>query len=152
MSENKLTRADLFSMAIGQIIGVGIMTMTGIAIGFTGRSVNIAYVLAGILTIVAAIPQIYIGGTANFLGGQYSQIAVLGNKRLAGVFIYIQIAMALALSMYTLSFSEYFLSLFPGANAKLVSFVVLTVLALMHTVGMKQAARLQNVMCVILAA
>ena len=33
MSENKLTRADLFSMAIGQIIGVGIMTMTGIAIG-----------------------------------------------------------------------------------------------------------------------
>ena len=78
-------------MAIGQIIGVGIMTMTGIAIGFTGRSVNIAYVL-GILTIVAAIPQIYIGGTANFLGGQYSQIAVLGNKRLAGVFIYIQIA------------------------------------------------------------
>ena len=77
---------------------------------------------------------------------------MLGNKRLAGVFIYIQIAMALALSMYTLSFSEYFLSLFPGANAKLVSFVVLTVLALMHMVGMKQAARLQNLMCVILAA
>lgn len=29
----KLSRTDLFSMAIGQIIGVGIMTMTGIAIG-----------------------------------------------------------------------------------------------------------------------
>ena len=41
----KLTRTDLFSMAIGQIIGVGIMTMTGIAIGFTGRSVNLAYLL-----------------------------------------------------------------------------------------------------------
>lgn len=151
MSENKLTRTDLFSMAIGQIIGVGIMTMTGIAIGFTGRSVNLAYILAGVLTIVAAIPQIYIGGTANFIGGQYSQIAVLGNKKLAGVFIYIQIAMALALSMYTLSFSEYFLSLFPGANPKLVSFVVLSALALMHLCGMKQAARLQNAMCAILA-
>lgn len=151
MNEKKLTRTDLFSMAIGQIIGVGIMTMTGIAIGFTGRSVNIAYILAGIITIVAAIPQIYIGGTANFLGGQYSQIAVLGNKTLAGIFIYIQIAMSLALSMYTLSFSEYFLSLFPGANAKIVSFVVLTVLVLMHMFGMKQAARLQNIMCVILA-
>lgn len=37
MNENetkKLSRTDLFSMAIGQIIGVGIMTMTGIAIGF----------------------------------------------------------------------------------------------------------------------
>ena len=151
MGESKLTRMDLFSMAIGQIIGVGIMTMTGIAIGFTGRSVNVAYIVAGILTIVSAIPQIYIGGTANFIGGQYSQIAVLGSKKLAGIFIYIQIAMTLALSMYTLSFSEYFLSLFPGANAKLVSFVVLTVLVLMHLVGMKQAARLQNIMCGILA-
>lgn len=151
MGESKLTRMDLFSMAIGQIIGVGIMTMTGIAIGFTGRSVNVAYIVAGILTIVSAIPQIYIGGTSNFIGGQYSQIAVLGSKKLAGIFIYIQIAMTLALSMYTLSFSEYFLSLFPGANAKLVSFVVLTVLVLMHLVGMKQAARLQNIMCGILA-
>lgn len=35
-NKNKLSRMDLFSMAIGQIIGVGIMTMTGIAIGFTG--------------------------------------------------------------------------------------------------------------------
>lgn len=80
---NKLSRMDLFSMAIGQIIGVGIMTMTGIAIGFTGRSVPFAYILACILTVVSAVPQIFIGGTANFLGGQYSQIAVLGNKKLA---------------------------------------------------------------------
>ena len=144
MNGRKLTRTDLFSMAIGQIIGVGIMTMTGIAIGFTGRSVNIAYILAGILTVISAIPQIYIGGTANFIGGQYSQIAVLGNKTLAGIFIYIQIAITLALSMYTLSFSEYFLSLFPGANAKVVCFIVLTTLLLMHMVGMKQAARLQR--------
>ena len=75
-------------MAIGQIIGVGIMTMTGIAIGFTGRSVNIAYIVAGLLTIVTAIPQIYIGGTANFEGGQYSQIAVLGNKKTGRYFLF----------------------------------------------------------------
>lgn len=57
--ENKLDRKDLMSMAIGQIIGVGIMTMTGIAIGFTGRSVNIAFIIAGIITIITSIPQIY---------------------------------------------------------------------------------------------
>ena len=52
-AENKklLSRTDLFSMAVGQIIGVGIMTMTGIAIGFTGRSVNFAYIVAGLITI-----------------------------------------------------------------------------------------------------
>lgn len=89
MNENEtkqLSRTDLFSMAIGQIIGVGIMTMTGIAIGFTGRSVNLAYLVAGLITIFAAIPQIYIGGTANFYGGQYSQIGVLCGQKAAGIF------------------------------------------------------------------
>lgn len=147
----KLSRLDLLSMAAGQIIGVGIMTMTGIAIGFTGRSVNFAYLVAGIITILGAIPQIYIGGTANFLGGQYSQIAVLSGQKLAGIYNYINLCMVFAVSMYTLSFTDYFLSLAPGANVKLVSLVVLVVLFGMHFLGVKQAARLQNVMCLILA-
>lgn len=148
----KLSRGDLLSMATGQIIGVGIMTMTGIAIGFTGRSVNIAYLVAGIITIIAAVPQIYIGGTANFYGGQYSQIAVLSGQKIAGIYLYIQLFSALAISMYTLSFADYFLSLFPGVNAKLVCVIVLTVLFLLHFLGVKQAARLQNILCVVLSA
>lgn len=147
----KLSRGDLFSMATGQIIGVGIMTMTGIAIGFTGRSVNIAYLIAGIITIISAIPQIYIGGTANFFGGQYSQIAVLGGQKMAGIYLYIQLFSALAISMYSLSFADYFLSIFPGVNAKLISTIVLTALFLLHFFGVKQAARLQNILCVILS-
>ena len=154
MNENEtkqLSRTDLFSRAIGQIIGVGIMTMTGIAIGFTGRSVNLAYLVAGLITIFAAIPQIYIGGMANFYGGQYSQIGVLCGQKAAGIFLYIQLFTSLAISMYTLSFADYFLSLFPNANAKLISFIVLTVLFGMHFFGVKQAARLQNILCAILA-
>lgn len=150
-SSAKLSRGDLFSMAIGQIIGVGIMTMTGIAIGFTGRSVPFAYILACILTVVSAIPQIYIGGTANFLGGQYSQIAVLGNKKLAGWYTYVNLCMLFAISMYTLSFADYFLSLVPSANGRLVGCIALTILFAMHLFGTKQAARLQNVLSIVLA-
>lgn len=126
-------------MAVGQIIGVGIMTMTGIAIGYTGRSVNLAYIVAGIITIISMIPQIYIGGTANFIGGQYSQIAVLSGKRLAGVYLYIQLFSTLAISMYTISFADYFLSLFPSVNAKLLGVIVLTILFGTHLFGVKQA-------------
>ncbi|MDO4438207.1 MAG: amino acid permease [Eubacteriales bacterium] len=152
MDNKKLSRMDLFSMAVGQIIGVGIMTMTGIAIGFTGRSVNLAYIVAGIVTITTAmLPQIYIGGTANFIGGQYSQIAVLNGQRWAGIYVYIQLFTTLAISMFTLSFADYFLSIFPGVNAKLICFVVLTILFGMHFFGVKQAARLQNILCVVLA-
>lgn len=147
----KLNRIDLMSMAVGQIIGVGIMTMTGLAIGFTGRSVNIAYLVVSVIIIFSAIPQIFIGGTANFVGGQYSQIAVLSGKRLAGVHTFINLAMTLGVSIYTLSFCDYFLSLLPGVNSILISFVVLSIIVGMHIVGVKQAARLQNVMCIILA-
>lgn len=147
----KLSRTDLFSMAIGQIIGVGIMTMTGIAIGFTGRSVVFAYLLAGVLTVFAAIPQIFIGGTANFLGGQYSQIAVLSGRKFAGIYTYVNLCMLFAISMYTLSFADYFLSLVPGVNVKLIGFIVITLLFGMHFFGVKQAARLQNIMSIVLA-
>lgn len=147
----KLSRMDLFSMAIGQIIGVGIMTMTGIAIGFTGRSVPFAYILACVLTVVSAVPQIFIGGTANFLGGQYSQIAILGSKKLAGWYTYVNLCMLFAVSMYTLSFADYFLSLVPGANGKVVGCVALSIIFLMHLFGIKQAARLQNVLSAVLA-
>ena len=150
-TNNKLSRGDLFSMAIGQIIGVGIMTMTGIAIGFTGRSVPFAYILACILPIVSAIPPIFIGGTANFLGGQYSQIAILGNKKLAGWYTYVKLCMLFAISMYTLSFADYFLSLVPGVNGRLVGCIALTIIFLMHLLGTKQAARLQNVLSIVLA-
>lgn len=150
-SSKKLSRMDLLNMAVGNIIGVGIMTMTGIAIGFTGRSVNIAFIVAGLITILSAIPQIYIGGTANFLGGQYSQIGILSGKKLAGIYTFINLSMTFALSMYALSFAEYFLSIIPRVNEKLLCLVVLTALVLMHLVGVKQAARLQNAMCAILA-
>ncbi len=156
MSEKKndsqlLSRADLFSLAIGQVIGVGVMTMTGAAIGFTGRSVSLAFIIAGILTIISTIPQIFIGGTANFLGGQYSQIAYLGGKKPAGIYTYVNISMVLAFSMYTLSFGEYFVSLVPGANGPLVGLVAVTAMFILHLTGIKQAARLQNIMSVVLA-
>ena len=41
--------------------------------------------------------------------------------------------------------------MFPYVNAKLISFIVLTVLFGMHFFGVKQAARLQNILCAILA-
>ena len=54
---------DLMSMACGQIIGAGIMALVGIGIAYTGRSVNLAFMIAALLTIMMAIPMVFIGGT-----------------------------------------------------------------------------------------
>lgn len=149
--KRNLSRMDLVSMAVGQIIGAGIMAMTGTAIGMTGRSVNIAFLIAGILCIMTAIPQIMVGGTARFKGGQYTQVAALGSQRLAGIFTIINVFTGLGIAMYIISFTEYLLALVPNAPSKLVSVVVLTVLFAMNILGTKQAAVLQTVMCAVMA-
>ena len=115
--KRNLGRMDLVSVAVGQIIGAGIMAMTGTAIGMTGRSVNLAFVIAGILCILTAIPQIMVGGTARFKGGQYTQVAALGGQRLAGIFTLINVFTGLGIAMYVISFTEYLLALVPGAPA-----------------------------------
>lgn len=150
--KRNLGKVDLMSIAVGQIIGAGIMAMTGVAIGMTGRSVNLAFVIAAILTILTALPQILVGGTARFKGGQYTQVAAFGSQRLAGIFTMVNIFTGLGIAMYVISFTEYLLALVPGAPAKLISVLVLTALFLMNILGTKQAAMLQTVMCVVMAA
>ena len=149
--KRNLGRMDLVSVAVDQIIGAGIMAMTGTAIGMTGRSVNLAFVIAGILCLLTAIPQILVGGTARFRGGQYTQVAAFGGQRLAGVFTMVSFFTGLGISMYVISFTEYLLALVPGAPAKLISVAVLTILFLMNILGTKQAAVLQTIMCVVMA-
>ena len=46
-----LGRMDLMSIAVGQIIGAGVMTMSIKALGMTGRAVNIAFVIAAVSTL-----------------------------------------------------------------------------------------------------
>lgn len=149
--KRNLTRTDLVSVAVGQIIGAGIMAMTGTAIGMTGRSVNLAFLIAGILCILTAIPQLLVGGTARFKGGQYTQVAAFGGQRLAGVFTMINVFTGLGIAMYVISFTEYLLALVPNAPSKLISVAVITLLFLMNILGAKQAAILQTAMCVIMA-
>lgn len=149
-SKALLNRKDLFVMAVGQIIGVGIMSMTGVAISMTGRSVNIAFVIAGLLTVFSAVPQIWIGGTARFYGGQYSQLAVLAGPRFAGAYTVINLFTDFSLAMFSISFVQYLVSLVPGAPQRLISIIVLSAVFGMHLLGTKSAARLQTIMDVVL--
>ncbi|MDD3337243.1 MAG: APC family permease [Lachnospiraceae bacterium] len=149
--KRSLGRMDLVSIAVGQVIGAGIMAMTGTAIGMTGRSVNIAFIIAGILCVFTAIPQILVGGTARFKGGQYTQVAAFGGQRLAGIFTMVNVFTGLGIAMYVISFTEYLLALVPNAPSKLIAVGVLTLLFALNIIGTKQAAILQTIMCVVMA-
>lgn len=147
-----LGRRELFSIAVGQIIGAGIMALTGIAIGMTGRSVNLAFILAAIAVIGYTIPMIFLTSSVRLRGGQYTQAAVFIGKKFAGIFIIIFIIANISLAMYAISFADYFFALVPAIPSKLVAATVLTIIFVVNFFGVKNAAWLQTAMVIILAA
>lgn len=147
-----LGRKELFSVAVGQIIGAGIMALTGVAIAMTGRSVNVAFILAAIAVIGVFIPMIFITSTVRLRGGQYTQAAVFISEKYSGMFMVIYIVYNIAIAMYAISFAEYFFALVPAIPQKLVSVTILTIVFVVNFFGVKGATKLQSLMVVVLAA
>lgn len=146
---------DLMSTAIGQIIGAGIMTLLGSAIALTGRSVPISFLVAAIIVVGFSVPKILICGAARVRGGEYTMVAMLAGKRMAGIYTVVNTLSNLALAMYSLSFASYFISLFGFGNEKVIALVITTIFFVVNIVGVDVMAKFQNIivllMCVALA-
>lgn len=149
-----LTRGNLFSMAVGQIIGAGVMVMSISALGMTGRSVNIAFVVAAIFTVFGAIPTIFFGSILRLRGGTYTQAALFCGDTFAGFYIVTYIMSNMSLAMYAIGFTSYFVSLVPSAAAyeKWVSAIVLTLFFILNYFGTDKIAKVQDFMFYILVA
>ena len=79
-------------------------------------------------------------------------MAAFGGQKLAGIFTMINIFIGIGISMYVLSFTEYFVALVPNAPSKIISMLVITIMFGLNLLGTKQAAKLQTVLCVAMAA
>ncbi|QAT42994.1 APC family permease [Aminipila luticellarii] len=108
-----LGRKELFGIATGQVIGAGIMVLVGMGIQMTGRSVSLAFVLSAVWVVLLSIPWIFISSCIRLRGGEYTQAAVLVGDRFAGMYIFIYIFRNLQMTIYTLGFTSYFISLVP---------------------------------------
>lgn len=146
-----LGRKDLMSIAVGQIIGAGIMSLTGVAIGMTGKSVPLAFMVAALFSIIMAIPVIIIGGTVRMRGGQYTQVAILAGQKWAGIYMITFIFSNVAIAMYAISFAQYAQSLIPGIPLMPVSVIMLTAFYILNLMGIQGAASIQNAMVVLMA-
>ena len=153
--ESKLKRTlgfgDLMAIAIGQIIGAGIMSNTGVGIGMTGTGVVLAFILSPILVLVSIIfPNAILGAVVPTTGGAYRYMSRLCGKT-AGMFYLLMFTTTnLLIATYSISFASYFVSIFTGANQQVVSIIVLTFFFIINLVGVKSAAILNKVMTVML--
>lgn len=148
--KRNLTFSNLMAIAIGQIIGAGVMTMTGTAIGMTGTGVALAFIISPIITLITDFPQAILGGTVPVSGGPYRYISRLWGKQAGFLYIVLFCCTNVNLSMYALSFASYAVSLFTGLNPNLVAGIILTVMFLVNIVGTKKAAVVNTLVSVVM--
>lgn len=149
-----LGRKDLMSIGVGQIIGAGIFSLTGVAIGLTGRSTNLAFMVAAILTIMQNLPTMLVGGTVRMKGGTYTQAAFLMGKKYAGFYMVLYIISNISIAMYAISFAQYVGSVIPALSGAItaIAVIVLTTFYILNIFGIEGAAFVQNLLVVLLAA
>ena len=86
-----LGKKELISMGLGQIIGSGVFSLTGVAIGFTGRSVVFAFLFGALFSLAVTVPSIFAGSAVRLRGGQYTMASLLLGERFFGFYMMIYI-------------------------------------------------------------
>lgn len=150
MNKDKLSLGDLVGLGIGQIVGSGIMILTGIAIGKTGYGVPLAFVIAAIAVALTNICLATLGSAIPANGGQYTYIRDLIGRKTGFFYVALLAAGQLVLANYAIGFSEYFTAVWPGANATLVAGIMMTLIFIINLTGVKTALAFQKFLVAIL--
>jgi APA family basic amino acid/polyamine antiporter len=141
-----LGRTDLYALAIGQVIGAGIVSVLGSAIAATGRSAWLAYLVAIVIGFVTIFPFILVSSVAKCKGGVYSLVGGLMGEKWAGCIIMSNIPGAFSLSIYGVALGTYVNSLIPGIDPKLVAVIITVIFYIMNLMSVKGIASLQKPM------
>ena len=142
----KLNFSDCMGMAVGQIIGSGIMVLTGIVIGLTGHGTPYAFILGALLAIATCIPFIILTSTIPASGAGYTYVKRLMGDKAGFMYIGMFVLSQVLIATFAKGFASYFCSIFTGFNEAVVAMVALIVCTGINMVGLKSSALVQKIM------
>lgn len=152
--DNRLSFFETLTMATGFTIGSGIITLTGIGIGMTGRSVFIAFAVCAVLFLISFRPLFIMSSVLPRMSAAYSYSKELITKEAGGLYVYIYFFGRITIAIFGISIAQYLASLIPALNnpvgMKVVAAGVLTLFYIINLFGIKNAAIVQNILFVIL--
>lgn len=146
VSSRTLGKADLYALAIGQVIGAGIVSVLGSAIAATGRSAWLAYLVAIVIGFVVIFPFLLLSSVARLHGGMYSLVGGLLGEKWAGAYIMCYIPNAFSLSIYGVSLGAYANSLNPAIDPKMVAIAITVIFYITNMMSVKGIATIQKPM------
>lgn len=134
---------DVLFIAVGQIIGAGVIALTGIAIGMTGPSVILAYLVSAVLVLIVTALIMMAGSVLPAPGAYYAWVSRLSGAWAGSVVLLLILLASVSLSLYGSSFGLYLNPLFPVLSVNNWGIVVIILLFLANLFGLAMASRVQ---------
>lgn len=151
-----LGKPELYALAIGQVIGAGVITLIVPAIKMTGYSAWLAYFVAIIMGFIMIMPTVFVSSTVRMGGGNYSMLCGLAGPNIAGIYAFSYLTQCLSLSLFGASAAAYLGDVVPalGGNVPrvIVGAALLTFFYVVNLMGIDIMAAAQKLMTWLLIA
>lgn len=169
--EKSLTAFSLITMGVGAIVGAGIFITPGIiAAKYTGPGAMLAFVLAAVVCSLAALCYSEFSSTIPLAGSAYTYIYAVFGEFIAWILGWALVSEYLfSVSAVAASWSAYFQNILvglnihmpealtaaygtaghPGAFFDLPAFVIIMILSLLLSGGVRESARVNAIMVVL---
>lgn len=146
----QLGRKDLLVLAIGTVLGTGLLTFLPTGIAYMGTSAVYGFPFAVILGFLYLLPVTIATSILRMGGGLMSLVGDLTNPTLSGLYGLGSTLAAVAIAMYGTTFASYVAQVFPNAPKMLIALIVLTIFYITNLIGIKTMSRVQNIMSIVL--
>ncbi|MEV6227863.1 APC family permease [Saccharopolyspora shandongensis] len=138
-SYGNLKRNITFPQALGvsfhQIVGGGVVALTGTAIALTGGGAPLAFAIAALAVIVYSLPVATLGSAMPVVGSRYTYAARLLSPSLGFATMWLSVIVTVQLSLMALTAAEYVHALFPEVPERPFALAVVTVFFLANLLG-----------------
>lgn len=145
-----LGKKELYALAIGQVIGAGVITLIVPSIKMTGHSAWLAYFIAIIIGFIMISPTVFVSSTLRLGGGYYSLLADLAGPTTSGIFAFAYLTQCLSLSLFGTSAAAYLGDIVPALSGDLMRILVgsslLTFFFVVNLLGIDIMAGAQKIM------
>ena len=146
-----LGKPELYALAIGQVIGAGVITLVVPAIKMTGYSAWLAYFAAIIMGFFMILPTVFVSSTVRLGGGNYSMLAGLAGPNISGIYAFMYLTQCLSLSLFGSSAAAYPALSSHGARI-VIGAALLTFFYVINLMGIDVMASAQKLMTWLLIA
>jgi APA family basic amino acid/polyamine antiporter len=146
----KLKFSDLFAMGLGFTIGGAVFSLTGIAIGMTGTSVFLVYIVGAVTILISMLPTIIAASSVPRTSVSYILSKEAFGRYGGGVYFWLFFIGRIAMAMNCTAFAIYLTSVFTTLNPRIVGMAVCIFFFITNYFGMKAAVKLQKIMNLVL--